>query len=56
MAIGHGKRMDDGTLAKPEVKVGETVLFGRYSGSEIKIDGTEHVVMREDDLLGIIEK
>ncbi len=56
IAVGVGKRMDDGNLAKPEVKVGETVLFGRYSGSEIKIDGMEHVVMREDDLLGIIEK
>ena len=55
MAVGPGKRLDDGALAKPDVKVGETVLFGRYSGSEIKIDGTEHIVMREDDLLGIIE-
>ncbi len=56
IAVGQGKRHDDGNLVKPEVKVGETVLFGRYSGSEIKIDGTEHIVMREDDLLGIIER
>ena len=56
VAVGLGKRQDDGNLVKPDVKVGETVLFGRYSGSEIKIDGTEHIVMREDDLLGIIEK
>jgi chaperonin GroES len=55
VAVGLGKRQDDGNLIKPDVKVGETVLFGRYSGSEIKIDGTEHIVMREDDLLGIIE-
>ena len=55
IAVGTGKRQDDGSLVKPDVKVGETVLFGRYSGSEIKIDGTEHIVMREDDLLGIIE-
>jgi len=55
VAVGLGKRQEDGNLVKPDVKVGETVLFGRYSGSEIKIDGTEHIVMREDDLLGIIE-
>lgn len=55
VAVGHGKRLDDGAFAKPDVKVGDNVLFGRYSGSEIKIDGTEHVVMREDDLLGVIE-
>lgn len=56
VAVGTGKRHDDGTLTKPDVKVGETVLFGRYAGNEIKIDGTEHIVMREDDLLGIIER
>jgi len=56
VAVGIGKRQDDGNLIKPDVKVGETVLFGRYSGNEIKIDGAEHIVMREDDLLGIIEK
>lgn len=56
VAVGTGKRQDDGSLVTPDVKVGETVLFGRYSGSEIKIDGAEHVVMREDDLLGIIER
>lgn len=55
IAVGTGKRQDDGSLVVPDVKVGETVLFGRYSGSEIKIDGKEHIVMREDDLLGIIE-
>ena len=56
VAVGIGKRLDDGSLAKPDVKVGDNVLFGRYAGSEIKIDGTEHMVMKEDDLLGIIEK
>lgn len=55
VAVGSGK-MENGSLMKPEVKTGETVLFGRYSGNEIKIDGSEHIVMREEDLLGIIEK
>ena len=56
MAVGAGKRMDDGALLRPDVKIGDNVLFSRYSGSEIKIDGTEHLVMKEDDLLGIIER
>lgn len=56
VAVGNGKRLEDGTLAKLEVKAGDTVLFGKYAGSEVKIDGDEHLVMREDDLLGVIEK
>ena len=56
IAIGNGKRLDDGTLAKPDVKVGDRVLFSKYSGSEVKIDGVEHLVLREDDLLGVLEK
>lgn len=55
IAIGNGKRLDDGSLLKMDVKVGDKVLFGRYSGSEIKVAGVEHLVMREDDLLGIVE-
>jgi chaperonin GroES len=54
IAVGNGKRLEDGTIAKMEVKVGDTVLFSKYSGSEVKIDGEEHLVMREDDILGII--
>jgi chaperonin GroES len=47
--------MDDGSLHKPDVKIGDSVLFSKYAGSEVKIDGIEHLVMREDDLLGVIE-
>ena len=56
VAVGNGKRLEDGTLAKPEVKVGDTVLFSKYAGSEVKIDGDDHLVLREDDLLGVIVK
>jgi chaperonin GroES len=55
-AVGKGKIADDGTLIKMEVKVGDTVLFSKYGGSEVKIDGQEYLIMREDDILGIIEK
>lgn len=55
VAVGNGKLLDDGTLRKPDVKAGDTVLFSKYSGSEVKIDGVEHLVLREDDLLGVIE-
>lgn len=56
IAVGNGKRLEDGSLHKPEVKVGDRVLFSKYAGSEVKIDGVEHLVLREDDLLGVIEK
>ncbi len=55
IAVGNGKIMDDGSLRKPEVKVGDKVLFSKYSGSEVKIDGEEHLIMREDDLLAVVE-
>ena len=55
IAVGNGKLLDDGQLKKPDVKVGDRVLFSKYSGSEVKIDGEEHLILREDDLLGIIE-
>ena len=55
ISVGNGKMLDDGKLRKPDVKVGDTVLFSKYSGSEVKIDGIEHLIMREDDLLGVIE-
>lgn len=56
IAVGPGKVTDEGKKIPMEVKVGDRVLFGKYSGSEIKIDGEEHLIMREDDILGIIEK
>ena len=56
VALGNGKRLDDGSLQKPDLKVGDTILFSKYAGSEVKIEGTEHLVMREDDILGVIEK
>jgi len=56
VAVGNGKKLEDGTLQKPDVKVGDRVLFSKYAGSEVKIDGVEHLVLREDDLLGVLEK
>jgi len=54
VAVGPGKRLDNGSVAALSVKVGEKVLFGKYSGTEVKVDGTEFVVMREDDLFAVI--
>ena len=56
VAIGAGKMLDNGDLRALSVKVGDVVLFGKYSGTEVKINGQELVVMREDDIMGIIEK
>ncbi len=56
LAVGNGKVLDDGTVRKLDVKEGDRVLFGKYSGTEVKIDGEEHLIMREDDILGVIEK
>jgi len=55
LAVGNGKVADNGQLRVLDVKVGDTVLFGKYSGTEVKIDGEELLVMREDDIMGIIE-
>ena len=55
VAVGKGKTADDGKLIKLDVKAGDRILFSKYSGSEVKIDGVEHLIMREDDILGIIE-
>ena len=55
IAVGPGKRLDNGEKHPLEVKVGETVLFGKYSGTEVKIDDEELVVMREEDIMGVIE-
>jgi len=54
IAIGHGKRIEDGSLVALDVKVGDRVLFAKYSGSETKVEGTEYMVMREDDVLGVL--
>jgi chaperonin GroES len=53
LATGNGKRLEDGTIVALDVKTGDRVLFGKYSGSEIKLDGVEFIIMREDDVLGI---
>jgi len=55
IAVGKGKLLDNGTLREPEVKRGDRILFGKYSGTEIKIEGVDHLILREDDILGIIE-
>jgi chaperonin GroES len=55
MAVGRGKRLEDGKLAALDVKIGDRVLFGKYSDSDTKLDGTEYLIMREDDVLGILD-
>ncbi|MCY3770156.1 MAG: co-chaperone GroES [Gammaproteobacteria bacterium] len=55
LAVGNGKILDNGEQRGLDVKVGDKVLFGKYSGTEVKIDGEEVLVMREDDIMGIIE-
>jgi len=55
VAVGKGKLNDEGKLMAVGVKVGETILFGKYSGSEVKLDGEEHLIMREEDILGVVE-
>jgi chaperonin GroES len=54
-AVGEGKLLENGTRVAPAVKAGDKVLFGKYSGTEVKIDGEEHLILREDDILGIVE-
>ena len=55
IAVGTGKRLEDGTLIALDVKAGDRVLFGKYSGTEIKVDGIDHIILREDEVLGILE-
>ena len=55
VAVGKGKVNDAGKLVAVTVKVGDTILFGKYTGSEIKLDGEEHLIMREEDILGVVE-
>jgi chaperonin GroES len=55
VAVGHGKMLENGQLMALDVKVGDRILFGKYSGTETKLIGTEYIIMREDDVLGIFE-
>ena len=55
IAVGLGKRLDDGKRVALDVKAGDRILFGKYSGSDTKVDGTEYIVMREDDVLGVLD-
>ena len=56
IAVGNGKVQEDGTVRKLDVKAGDRILFGKYAGTEVKLDGEDHLILREDDILGIIEK
>ena len=55
IAVGLGKRLDDGSRVAPEVKEGDRVLFGKYAGTEIKVDGVDHMILKESDILGILD-
>ncbi|RYF12218.1 MAG: co-chaperone GroES [Deltaproteobacteria bacterium] len=54
VAVGNGKRLENGSTQAMDVKAGDRILFGKYSGSEIKIEGDEHLILREDEILGIL--
>ena len=55
LAVGNGKLLDDGTLRRPDVKTGDRVLFSKYAGSEVTVDGQEQIILREDDILGVLD-
>jgi chaperonin GroES len=55
LAVGTGKRLEDGTLVQLDVKAGDKVLFGKYAGTEIKVNGVDHLILREDEILGVLE-
>jgi chaperonin GroES len=55
VAVGNGKRLEDGKVVPLDVKAGDRILFGKYSGNEIRLDGEEYLIMREDDILGVLE-
>jgi chaperonin GroES len=55
VAVGRGKRLEDGSVVSLDVKVGDRILFGKYSGSEIKLDGEEYLILREDEVLGVLD-
>ena len=54
MALGRGKRLEDGSVVALDVQVGDRILFGKYSGTETKLDATEYIIIREDDVLGVV--
>jgi chaperonin GroES len=54
VAVGKGRRLEDGRLQPLDVKVGDTVIYGKWSGTEVKIDGEDHVIMKEEDLFGVV--
>ena len=54
IAVGNGKILEDGKIRPLDLKVGDRILFGKYSGSTVKIEGTEYLVMREDDIMGVV--
>jgi chaperonin GroES len=56
IAAGKGKRLENGTLVPLDVKAGDKILFAKYSGSEVKIDGAEYLIMREDEVLGVVDE
>ena len=56
VAVGNGKRLEDGTVVALDVKQGDRVLFGKYSGTDVKLDGIDHLILREEEILGIVEK
>ncbi len=56
VAVGNGKVLEDGRMRPLDIKPGDRVLFSKYAGNEVKIDGEEHLMLREDDVLGVIEK
>lgn len=55
VAVGHGKKTEDGKIIPLDVKAGDRILFGKYSGTEIKIEGEEYLILREDEVLGVID-
>lgn len=55
IAIGNGKVLDDGNVRKPDLNVGDKVLFSKYAGSEVKLGSIEHIILKEDDILGVVE-
>ena len=56
LAVGTGRVLEDGSIRKLDINVGDRVLFGKYSGTEVTINGEEHLILREDDILGVVEK
>jgi chaperonin GroES len=56
LAVGNGKILENGSVRKLDIKEGDRVLFGKYAGTEVKVEGEDHLILREDDILGVIEK